>query len=231
MLVGRAPESRVTMMGRVVRRGIAVLVVLAILGLGINFYVRSSESSRIMRGGDCSGLSDMDCVIVLGAGIWGDEPSPMLEDRLAKGLELYEAGVVPKIIMSGDHGQTDYDEVNLMKSYAKERGVPSEDVFMDHAGFSTYDSMYRAKHVFRAKRVVIVTQEYHLYRAVYIANQLGLDAYGVSTDPRIYGDEAFREAREILARDKDFFKCIAKPKSTFVGDPIPISGDGNATND
>ena len=219
------------MVGRILRRGSVVLVALATLGLGINFFVRSSGNNRIIRDGDYSGLSDVDCVIVLGAGIWGDEPSPMLEDRLAKGLELYEAGVVPKIIMSGDHGRIDYDEVNLMKSYAKERGVPSEDVFMDHAGFSTYDSMYRAKHVFQAKRVVIVTQEYHLYRAVYIANQLGLEAYGVSTDPRTYGGETYREVREVLARDKDFFKCIVKPKSTFVGDPIPISGDGNATND
>ena len=218
-------------MSRVMLRGLVALIVLATIGLCINFFVIASGNSRIIRNGDYSGLADIDCVIVLGAGIWGDEPSPMLADRLAKGLELYEAGVAPKIIMSGDHGQTDYDEVNLMKSYAMERGVPSEDVFMDHAGFSTYDSMYRAKYVFQAKRVVIVTQEYHLFRAVHIANQLGLEAYGVSTDPRFYGGEVHREVREILARDKDFFKCFIKPKSTYVGDPIPIGGDGNATND
>ena len=145
------------MTGRVIRCGIVALIVLATLGLCINFYVIASGNSRIIRNGDYSGLADVDCVIVLGAGIWGDGPSPMLADRLAKGLELYDAGVAPKIIMSGDHGQTDYDEVNLMKSYAKDHGVPSEDVFMDHAGFSTYDSMFRAKHVFQAKRVVIVT--------------------------------------------------------------------------
>ncbi|MDO5120329.1 MAG: hypothetical protein Q4D48_09620, partial [Coriobacteriales bacterium] len=84
---------------------------------------------------------------------------------------------------------------------------------------------------FQARKVIIVTQEYHLFRAVYIANRLGLEAYGVSTYPRIYGGEVFREVREVLARDKDFFKCIVRPKSTYVGDPIPISGDGNATND
>ena len=219
------------MVGRFIRRGIAALVILVVLGFCINFYVCSSANGRIVRDGDYAELPEVDCVIVLGAGIWGDEPSPMLADRLDKGLELYQNGVAPKIIMSGDHGQTDYDEVNLMKSYAFEAGVPSEDVFMDHAGFSTYDTMYRAKHVFQAQRVVIVTQEYHLFRAVYIANHLGLDAYGVYTDPRIYGGEPYREVREILARDKDFFKCMVKPKSTYVGDPIPISGDGNATND
>ncbi|MDO5120330.1 MAG: YdcF family protein, partial [Coriobacteriales bacterium] len=112
-------------MVRVVKRGLVALIVLAALGLCINFYVIASGNSRIVRDGDYSGPSDVDCVIVLGAGIWGDEPSPVLADRLAKGLELYEAGVAPKIIMSGDHGQTDYDEVNLMKSYAMERGVPS----------------------------------------------------------------------------------------------------------
>ena len=118
-----------------------------------------------------------------------------------------------------------------MKDYIIELGVPSEDVFLDHAGFSTYESMYRAGEVFEAEKVLIVTQEYHLYRALYIANRLGLNAYGVNSDPREYGGQLYREIREILARNKDFVKCIFKPGPTYLGDFIPINGNGNLTND
>ncbi|MBR2684171.1 MAG: YdcF family protein [Atopobiaceae bacterium] len=215
----------------VLSRTCVAFAILAIFVLGINFYVRISANGRIIRDGDYTQIPHADCIIVLGAGIWGDRPSPMLEDRLLRGIELYQSGVSDKILMSGDHGQVDYDEVNLMKSYAIEHGVPSEDVFMDHAGFSTYESMYRARDVFQAHSVVIVTQDYHLYRAIYIAGQLGLEAHGVGADTRPYAGALYREIREILARDKDFFKCILKPKPTYLGDPIPISGDGNATND
>ena len=118
-----------------------------------------------------------------------------------------------------------------MKNFAIDKGVPSEDIFMDHAGFSTYESIYRAKEVFEAKKVVIVTQEYHLYRALYISNQLGVEAYGVNSDPRRYVGEAYREVREILARNKDFFSCIFKPKPKYLGEAIPVSGSGDLTND
>lgn len=118
-----------------------------------------------------------------------------------------------------------------MKQFAIDRGVPSEDVFMDHAGFSTYETMYRAKEVFAAKRVIIVTQKYHLYRAVYIAEQLGLEAYGVDSDLQRYIKQPYYNAREILARDKDFVKVIFKPKPTYLGEVIPISGSGDLTND
>lgn len=155
----------------------------------------------------------------------------MLEDRLLEGINLYKNNVSSKIIMSGDHGREDYDEVNLMKNYAIEKGIPSEDIFMDHAGFSTYETMYRAKEIFKAKKVVIVTQNYHMYRALYDAKKLGLDTYGVCSDPRQYVGATYREIREILARDKDFVKCIFKPKPTYLGDEVPVSGNGDITND
>ena len=155
----------------------------------------------------------------------------MLKDRLIRALELYNAGAAPKLLMSGDHGQNEYNEVGAMKNYAIENGVPSEDVFMDHAGFSTYETIYRAKEVFEAKKVIIVTQEYHLYRALYIAKKLGVDAYGVSCDLNVYAGQSARDIREVLARNKDFFKCIFKPEPKYLGDVIPISGDGNLTND
>lgn len=206
------------------------LIVVSLV-LIINLYVKLSTKNRIISSSECSNLENIDCIIVLGAGVWGKDPSPMLEDRLLQAIELYNNNVSSKIIMSGDHGKEDYDEVNVMKNYAIQKGVSSEDIFMDHAGFSSYDSIYRAKNIFNAKKVVIVTQKYHLYRALYIANQLGLEAYGVNSDPRQYVGATYREIREILARNKDFVKCIFKPEPTYLGYTIPVSGNGDVTND
>ena len=206
-------------------------LVLAALLLGIHFYVRGSAKHRIITAEQAAADGDFDCILVLGCQVRDDgSPSLMLRDRLDRGLELYKAGAAPKILMSGDHGQTEYDEVNTMKQYALDAGAESRDVFMDHAGFSTYESVYRARDVFRAKRVLIVTQEYHLYRALYIAEALGLEARGVSAAGGSYGGQGFRELREIAARVKDAFQCVFKPEPTFLGEPIPVSGDGNATN-
>lgn len=218
-------------MKKLLKYGIIVIIIIAIIVFGINLYVKISTNKQIIKENDYTELSDVDCIIILGAGIWGDKPSPMLEDRLLEGIKLYQNSVSDKIIMSGDHGRKEYDEVNIMKNYAIEKGIPSENIFMDHAGFSTYESIYRAKDIFEAKKVVIVTQEYHLYRALYIANQLGLEAYGVGADPRQYVGATYRELREILARDKDFIKCIFKPEPTYLGDTIPVSGNGDITND
>ena len=218
-------------MKKVLIYGIIVISIIAVIVLGINLYVRIYTSRQIIKESEYTTLTDVDCIIILGAGIWGDKPSPMLEDRLQEGIKLYKNNVSDKIIMSGDHGRIEYDEVNTMKNYAIEKGIPSENIFMDHAGFSTYESIYRAKDIFEAKKVVIVTQKYHLYRALYIANQLGLEAYGVGADPRKYVGAVNREIREILARDKDFIKCIFKPEPTYLGEAIPVSGNGDITND
>jgi len=218
-------------MKKVLKYGIIVLIAIVIILLCVNLYVRISTKNQIIKENEYADLSDVDCIIILGAGIWGDKPSPMLEDRLLEGIKLYQNGVSDKIIMSGDHGRKEYDEVNIMKNYAIEKGIPSENIFMDHAGFSTYESIYRAKDIFEAKKVVIVTQKYHLYRALYIANRLGLEAYGIGADPRQYVGATYREIREILARDKDFIKCIFKPEPTYLGETISISGNGDITND
>ena len=176
------------------------LILIVILGLcllfGIDFYVRSSTKDRIISPEDVSSVSDADCILVLGAGIRTDgSPSPMLQDRLNTGIELYQNGAAPKLLMSGDHGRKKYNEVQTMKDIALDQGVPSEYVFMDHAGFSTYDSLYRARDVFQARKVIIVTQKYHLYRALYIARSLGLDAWGVSADTRRYRGQSQRDFR------------------------------------
>ena len=194
---------------------IAIVIVIVFI---INFYVIFKTKDQILENVE---KEDIDCILVLGAGVRNGKPTDMLADRLLTAIDLYNKKVAPKIIMSGDHSKADYDEVNIMKAFAIDKGVPSTDIFMDHAGFSSYESLYRAKEIFEAKKVVIVTQKYHLYRSLYIANKLGLEAYGVGADLRKYIGQSYRELREILARDKDFVKCFFKPKSTYLGEVIP----------
>lgn len=214
---------------------IKILVILAIVGFvvvaGINAYVCGTTAMQILSSEESTGWG-AECIIVLGCQVKSDgTPSHMLSDRLDRAVELYKMGAAPKIIMSGDHGQTTYDEVNTMKQYAIDAGVPSEDIFMDHAGFSTYETVYRAKAIFGVKKAIIVTQEYHLYRALHIANCFDVDAIGVNADYRTYTGQLKREVREVLARCKDFITAIFKPKPTYLGETIPVSGSGDITND
>lgn len=170
---------------------------------------------------------EADCILVLGAGIKDDEtPTPMLKDRLDAGIALYEAGVAPKILLSGDNGNVGHNEIHVMLNYVKEAGVPEEDIFCDHAGFSTYDSMYRAKEIFGASSIIVVTQTYHEYRALYIGEKLGLAVTGAASDQMKYAGQPAREIREVLARVKDFFKVMGQPESLLGGEAIPISGSG-----
>ena len=213
-------------------RIIAAFGILCLLGaaaaLAVNGAVRHRAGAFLLTPEQAVQLEGADCILVLGCGVRPDgSPSLMLRDRLDMGLRLYDAGAAPKLLMSGDHGRTDYDEVGAMKRYATDRNVPSSDVFQDHAGFSTYESMYRARDVFCAEKILIVSQRYHLYRAVYDARALGLDAWGVAAEDIAYRGQLLRALREILARDKDFFYCLFQPEPTFLGDAIPVWGDGD----
>lgn len=214
-----------------------VLLCLAIISgvfvISANAYVVNSSEEYIISVSEASKLKDVDCILVLGCGVNADgRPSGMLEDRLKKGIELYDSGVSCKLLMSGDHGQEDYDEVNTMKQFAVKTGIASSDIYMDHAGFSTYESVYRAKEIFQAKKIVIVSQEYHLYRALYIARSLSIEAYGVAAENNTSASgQTVRDIREILARDKDFLTSIFKPEPTYLGEVIPVNGNGDITND
>ena len=207
---------------------VLLFVVAATAAFSVDSFVKAKAKERIITAEEATQISDADCIIVLGCRVWSDNtPSAMLSDRLKRGVELYKAGAAPKLLMSGDHGREDYDEVNVMRKYAEEEGVDSKDIFTDHAGFSTYETMYRSKEVFKAKKVIIVTQSYHLYRAVYDAEKLGLEAVGVVSYERDYDSkQPYRDIREIAARCKDFIYCIFKPKPTYLGEVIPINGDG-----
>ena len=134
-----------------------IIFIIITITIFINLYVIATTRKLILTPDKIDNAKDIDCIIVLGAGIWDNKPSPMLKDRLDEAINLYQKGLASKIIMSGDHGQENYDEVNIMKDYAISAGVPSEDIFMDHAGFSTYESIYRAKEIFNVKKAIIVT--------------------------------------------------------------------------
>lgn len=206
-------------------------VLIAVVIAFLNRIVINESTGMILSEAEAVKLQNVDCILVLGAAVYKNKyPSEMLEDRILEGVRLYELGVSDRLLMSGDNSKINYNEVLVMKDFAVQHGVPSPDVFEDHAGFSTYESMYRARDVFAAKKIVIVTQRYHLYRAVYIARALGLDAYGVASDPQEYAGQALRDIREILARPKDILSCIFKPQPTYLGEIIPVNGNGDVTN-
>ena len=217
---------------RCARRLVISACLVAALGIlsffAIQVYMVRSSSGFIL--GDISDAPECDAIMVLGALVYGNgAPSPVLRDRLDFGYELYSQGKAAKILVSGDHGKKDYDEVNAMKEYLMAKGVPSEDIFMDHAGFNTYDSMYRAKEIFCIDSLMISTQVFHMNRSVFIARKLGIDAYGYPCEDKPIYPMATLKIRESLARVKAFGDVAVKRSPKFLGEKIPISGDGNAT--
>ncbi len=208
-----------------------VVAVAAVFAATNVITVVGSKGSIVTASAAQSQTQQADAIVVLGASVLADgTPSTILQDRLDDGIQLYFAGVAPKVIMSGDNETASYNEVKAMKSYAIAQGVPSEDIFCDHAGFSTYESMYRAKYVFGCERIVVATQTYHLYRALWSAQCLGMQAQGVPSDYRTYQKQTQYDIREIPARTKDFFKALLRVPSTYVGDPISLNQSGDVTN-
>lgn len=208
-----------------------IFLIFAIFFVLIQLYVNSYARPYVFT--DKDKLPKCDAVMVLGASVYSDgTPSPVLSDRLLYAYEIYTSGKAGKIIVSGDHATTDYDEVNAMKNYLLNLGVNDEDIFMDHAGFDTYDSMYRAKEFFKISSLIISTQGFHIKRAVYIANKLGIKAYGYPCEDKKAYNMAYLNVRESLARVKAVIETdILKRKSKLEGEAIPIWGSGSLTND
>ncbi len=217
-------------------------IFIVIVAIAINLFMIKTTEDQIVSSYDGTSGSvsnetlveisriEPECIMVLGASVHPDgTPSPMLEDRLEAGIELYNRGVAPKLLLTGDNGQIEYNEVEAMKNYAVNAGVPEEDIFLDHAGFSTYDSVYRASYVFGVESMVAVTQEYHLYRTLHGCKKMGIEAVGIGADQEVYVGQEYREIREVLARVKDFVMWLIKPEATFLGEAIPISGSGIVT--
>lgn len=206
-----------------------LMVIIVFSFMLLDGYV-SKEGSKYMI--ELEDQVAVDAIIVLGARVKkSGTPSIMLQDRLDMGLAAYEEGVAHRILVSGDHGTKEYDEVNSMRDYIKDKDISDECIFMDHAGFSTYESMYRAKEIFLIERAVIVTQEYHIKRAIYIARTMGIEAYGIPSDQHTYPKMAYYELREKAARVKDFFKSKLKIQPTYLGKVIPIWESGVETHD
>ena len=180
-------------------------------------------------------VPDKQVALVLGARVFPDgRLSNMMQDRADMGIELYRTGKVQKILISGDHSTKHYDETNTIRNYMLKKGIPRSAVFMDHAGFDTYSSMYRARDVFKVESMIIVTQEFHLPRAIYLAKDMGLDAVGLVADAQNYSKRSrnFSAVREVPACVKAYLEeSIFKPKPHFLGEEIPVSGDGRLTED
>ncbi len=195
---------------KLIRTALAAALAVLFLTALFNSVVCLSAKNRMRTLEDSLGDSGYDCMIVLGCGIRDREPTPMLADRLDTAIALYKAGAAPKLLMSGDNGRKDHDEVSVMRDYAIARDIPAEDILTDSAGFSTYETMYRASHVFGVKKAVVVTQKYHLYRALYDAEAFGIEAMGTIADGHVFSSQIIWDLRELLARAKDFVWCVFK---------------------
>ncbi len=173
-----------------------------------------------------------DVAIILGAKVFSSgRLSDMLMDRTETAIELYRLNKVSKILVSGDHGTRYYDEVNAVKKYLLGNGIPPEDIFLDHAGFDTYDSMYRARHIFQVSSAIVTSQAFHLPRAVYVARQMGIESAGVSADRRRYVSTLYSQLRELPAKLKAYFDVALKVKPEYLGQIIPITGPSSASWD
>lgn len=202
--------------------------VLAVLVL--QFHINRFSSERIHK--NKLQLQPAYTGIVLGASVRPDKSlSPILQDRVDSALELYEQGVIKRFLLSGDHGNKNYDEVNAMKNYLNRKGVPDRDIFLDHAGFDTYNSMIRARDVFMVSDAIVITQEFHLPRAVYLGNKLGLDVQGYVADKRVYARNDNYKRREWLANIKAWIELNIEQQPTFSGRQIPINGDSRLSHD
>lgn len=163
--------------------------------------------------------------LIPGAAVFQDGTlSSIFESRVDRAIELYQAGKVLKILVSGDNSTLSHNEVNPVRVYLIGKGIPDQDIFLDHAGFDTYSSMYRARDIFGVSSVIISTQSFHLTRAVFLARRLGMEAYGVSAD--VGHTEIRNYAREVLANEKVFFDLLMHREPKYLGEKIPIMADG-----
>lgn len=205
--------------GLFVSAALAADVFVAVAGLR-NIYSKTGD------------LPAADAVLVLGAAVYRNgQMSAVFLDRATVALEVYRAGKAKKILVSGDHSRGNYDEVNIAKKFLLDNGVPARDLFVDYAGFDTYDSIYRAKEIFKVDSLIICTQDFHLPRALYVAHSLGLKASGIKADLRAYNLGFYNFLRENAARAKAFWDVEFKSAPKFLGESIPITGDGRVSWD
>ncbi len=178
--------------------------------LGVNFYVILSQKKNIVSRQEAAQIQNIDYVLVLGCGVREDgSPTRMLSERLKSGAEVFKSleNSGAKLLLTGDNSGESYNELAAMKSVSLENGIAESDMLIDNIGFSTYESMYNAKNTYGAKRIIIITQPYHMFRALYIAESLGIEAWGVTAYLPLYPQQINWSLREVLARNKDFLLC------------------------
>lgn len=216
------------------KRKIIIILLFGIFALFLTFFANLyiTKTSADYISNELDEIPETQVALILGSRVYSSGVmSDVLIDRTIKGLELYERGKVSKILVSGDHGRAEYDEVNVVKDYLLENGVSEEDLFLDHAGFDTYDSIYRAKEIFEIESLIIVTQEFHLPRAVYIGNSLGIETYGYIADRQPYIAARWNSLRESLARVKALLNVTFHSEPKYLGEHIPITGDSRLSWD
>jgi vancomycin permeability regulator SanA len=205
----------------------AVSACLAAAVLGFNVAVLREGHAHVRAP---VAVQRADAIVVLGAGLLGDgAPSDVLRDRLATAQALYASGAAPRVLVSGDHAGRDYDEPRAMQRWLIDHGVPREAIFMDHAGVDTYSTMWRARHVFDVRRAIVVTQAFHLPRALFVGARLGMEVEGVEADLRTYRGAAWLAVREVASRTKAWLDVAIGRTPRFAGPKIPIDGDARAT--
>lgn len=206
-----------------------IALYLAIIGLiaivSVNYYVKSSTKKNIHH--SLRRFPKNDVGIIFGAGIRGDQPSKYLKDRLDAGILLWKAKRINKILLSGDNGREEYDELTVMKKYCFNHGVDTTKIFIDYAGFDTYSTMYRAKHIFKIKKATLISQEYHLNRAIYIGQKLGIKSVGYSANKGAYSGYNYVRFREYGSVFKSFLDVFRNREPHFLGNPIDINGVSN----
>ena len=215
---------------RILLLGIVFPLCLIIL---INLVIILSTNKYVYQENDT--IPSKHTALILGAKTYNGYLSSVLKDRVDAGISLVRKNQAKVLLLSGDHGRIEYDEVNNMKQYVLKMypDLENRNIFLDHAGFDTYDSIVRAKEIFCVDSVIIVTQSFHINRALYIARSIGIDAIGLSLSESAY-DQKTRLiwiSREILARIKAFFDVLIKSKPKFLGEKIPVSGDGRLSWD
>jgi len=196
---------------------VALVVLMSIASLAIWAFIQWRYDRQIIT--DVAAAPQRPVAIVFGAGIGqSGQLSPMLRDRMDTAIALYHAGAVRKLLVSGDNRFVDYDEPGRMYDYAVARGIPAADVVRDFAGRRTYDTCYRAKHIFGVSTAILVTQRFHLPRAMYTCDVLGVDAAGVAADVYLYRSERYYRLREVFA-------TVAAWWDVTVAHPLPVLGE------
>jgi SanA protein len=208
-------------------RFVILFLILLFVGaiLGANFWVGSVAAGKILR--EVGALDEQNVVLVLGARVAENgAPSDILRDRLDTAIELFAAGKVARIIVSGDNSRKNYDETDAMRDYLLARNIPPRIIFTDYAGFDTFDSIFRAREIFGAEKLILVSQKFHLPRAIFLAQKLGIDALGFSANLRKYRDETRMNLREILANVKAAGNILLRSEPHFFGEKFDLADDG-----